>query len=135
MALLLIITGLVHAATLDEAYVWRLNHTSVRELAQVRDEYEKIQVARLSCRLQLKEHAVPIGCYQALAFEEKWRLRPKTQTRRLRAEFDSRCARAAAALKTPPMNADLSGIPAVCRRHVEDARRIQVYRASSWPAN
>lgn len=125
--------------TLEQKYLQQLHRGRADDWPRLREHFEFIKASRLACRLQLREKRVPAACYQTLAAEQEWNLRPPPEARRLITEFDRRCRQAAEALNVPLPGPSTRHMSANCRRAVAEARKIQEYRndsaAPSWPAD
>jgi len=123
------------AEALDSAAAGRMMRAkTLHEVERVERELEAIRVARLACRIQLREKSVPAQCYRALQLERAWNLHPSpAELRGLTARLDRRCAesRADAVAATQFLSPS-------CRRHVLRAQELQSYRSGhpdTWRGN
>jgi hypothetical protein len=108
-------------------------HEYAKDLARARTaatverlqaEYSRFKIADTACRLELREHAAPVSCYEAITLERPAN-KASAGSARLK-HLDKLCAKAAGALSLRDTSTFVS---ASCAKSLASAREIQDYRA------
>ena len=128
MALLLLYFSLRAQATTADGVFWqKLNRARTpTEIRGLQIQFEDLRVARRACAIQMRSHAIPSACFEALARESKWGLAANAKT--MLAKLNSICDEAALALREPLEIIDARGLSPECRKSVLKARQIDRYR-------
>lgn len=123
--LILALSSPLSALTLDQIEIKKISRAkSAVEIEQIRSDSEKIRIARLACKIQMRSRVIPESCYQALALEEKFGLR---QNRDLITRLDQKCVGAAQRLHKILVS-NLKNLSPTCRSSVVRAQELMAYK-------
>ncbi len=123
-----LITNHALALTLEQMTVKKISAAhSVAEVQLTHDRAENIRVARLACKLQLRDKMIPESCYRALKLEAAFGL---TVSKHLQARLDRKCEMAARTLSHIP-KLEIKALSRSCRDFVDRARELLAYKLDS----
>ncbi len=124
-ALLLAFFSLANAQGLDEALIRRLaSASSAAQVRRLEEQADALRVARLACRIQLRERRIPAACYSALKLERNFGLASGRGTER---ELDRKCESGSRRLKSP-IRIEMSALSRSCRDSVRRALELLAYK-------
>lgn len=136
-----LLLSIAHAnpKSLEQMFLKKLESArSVQSIEDLQVIFERIQILRLACRLEISRHVVPISCFEALEDEALWRLRTPAETIALQTELTERCHMATQVLILPRSDNSLRSVSQKCRVDILRARQFAKYRdhsAQTWSEN
>lgn len=117
------------AQNLDSRYANQLMHAkNSSQVTNINRHYDQTRIARLACKLQLRQGEAPIKCFEALSLESRWGVSSLQSRVKAFEHLENLCLRAADRLHVPEKLRLGPEISKNCRLRVLEAQKLREYR-------